>query len=322
LQAKDRHRALADAQLIHQFWNQAYEQFSDETVDAVVQRLVGRSSLPSNIDPLLIHDLPEAPGVYLFYGENDLPLYIGKSVNIRNRVLAHFGADHKNNKEMSLAQQLRRIDWIETAGELGALLTESKLIKEMMPVHNQRLRRKSALCAWQLQQQGEHLRPMLTWADHLDFGAQDNLYGLYHSLRDAQKALRSLAEQHGLCLSVLGIEKTAAGRTCFAHQLKKCRGACVGMEAPLAHAARLMVAMDKLKLACWPYPGPIAIREGEDLHVIDRWCYLGTAKNEAEIPELLQSGLPAFDRDTYMLLSKSLEKAEVVLLPQAFRVVG
>ena len=314
LQAKDRHRALADAQLIHQFWTQAYEQFSDETVDAAVQRLVGRSSLPSNIDPLLIHDLPEAPGVYLFYGENDLPLYIGKSVNIRNRVLAHFGADHKNSKEMSLAQQLRRIDWIETPGELGALLTESKLIKQMMPVHNQRLRRKSALCAWQLQQEGEHLRPVLTWAEQLDFGAQDNLYGLYHSLRDAQKALRNLAEQQQLCLSVLGIEKTSPGRPCFAHQLKKCRGACVGKEQPLAHAARLMVAMDKLKLSSWPYPGPIGVREGEELHVLDRWCYLGTAKHEADIHELLVSGRPAFDRDTYLTLSKALKKAEIVSL--------
>jgi len=314
LKAKDRHRALADAQLIHQFWTHLGENFPKETLDATVEKLVNRSSLPSHIDPLLIHDLPEGPGVYLFYGENDLPLYIGKSVNIRSRVLAHFAADHKNNKEMSLAQQLRRIDWIETAGELGALLTESKLIKQMMPVHNQRLRRKSALCAWQLQQQGEHLRPVLSWADDLDFGEQDNLYGLYHSLRDAQKALRSVADQHQLCLSVLGIEKTAAGRPCFAHQLKKCRGACVAKEAPLVHSARLMIAMNKLKLASWPYPGPIGVREGEELHVFDRWCYLGTAKHAADIHQLLAGGRPAFDRDTYLVLSKALKKADIVSL--------
>lgn len=322
LQAKDRHRALADAQLIHQFWTQACEQFSEAVVDQAAQRLVGRSSLPSNIDPNLIHDLPETPGVYLFYGENDLPLYIGKSVNIRNRVLAHFGADHKSNKEMSLAQQLRRIDRIETAGELGALLLEARLIKEKTPVHNQRLRRKNALCAWQLQQQGEQLKPVLRWAGELDFGAQDNLYGLYHSQRDAQKALRGVAEQHGLCLSVLGLEKTTTGRPCFGYQIKKCRGACVGLEAPLAHAARLLIAMQKLKLAVWPYSGAIGVREGEELHVIDRWCYLGTAKNEADIAELLQSGRPAFDRDTYMLLSKSLKKAEVVVLSRTAEMVG
>lgn len=303
-----RHRALADAQLIYQFWQQIHLTHDPVIIADTVKNLIGRSSLPSNIDRTLIDDLPESPGVYLFYGENDLPLYIGKSTNIRQRVLSHFSADHSHGKEMSLSQQLRRIDWIETAGELGALLMEAKLIKTLQPIHNRRLRRKNALCAWQLQQQAEHLRPVLTWADDLDFGVQDNLYGLYHSQRDAQKALRSIADQNQLCLSVLGIEKTSKGRPCFAQQLKKCKGVCIGQEKPVSHAARLLMAMNKLKLAIWPYPGAMGIQEGDELHVIDHWCYLGTAKNEAEVHDLLGSSRPAFDRDTYLILSKALKK--------------
>lgn len=314
LTVTDRHRALADAQAIHQFWQRLSDQFDQDTLFGTLQKLVNRSSLPSQIDPSVVHELPESPGVYLFYGENDLPLYIGKSINIRQRVLSHFSADHRHNKEMTLSQQLRRIDWIETAGELGALLTEAKLIKQRLPVHNQRLRRKNALCAWQLQAQGEQLLPKLVWADALDFGSQDNLYGLYHSLRDAQKALRNLAEQHQLCLSVLGLEKTAKDKPCFAYQLKRCRGACVGDEKPVQHAARLQMAMHKLKMASWPYPGAIGIREGDELHVIDRWCYLGTARNDEEIHGLLEQGRPAFDRDTYMMLAKALKKCQVVHL--------
>ncbi|WP_333874837.1 3'-5' exonuclease family protein [Methylobacter sp.] len=315
LKAKDRHRALADAQLIHQFWTHLAASFSVSALNDTVQQLVSRSSLPSHIDPLLIHDLPEGPGVYLFYGENDLPLYIGKSINIRQRVLSHFSADHRDTKEMTLSQQLRRIDWIETAGELGALLTEAKLIKQLMPTHNRRLRRKNDLCAWQLlQQEDEQLRPTLIWADDLDFGSQNNLYGLYHNQRDAQKALRSIADQYQLCLSSLGLEETAKGRPCFAYQIKKCKGACVGYEKPLEHAARLMVAMTKLKLTTWPYRGAIGIKEGDEIHVIDRWCYLGTAKHESEIHDLLAGGRPAFDRDTYLMLSKALKKAKVISL--------
>ncbi|HEY8037288.1 MAG TPA: exonuclease domain-containing protein [Methylobacter sp.] len=325
--ASGRHRALADAQLIHQFWQKIHSTHDAAIIADAVKKLVGRSSLPSNINPGLIDDLPESPGVYLFYGENDLPLYVGKSTNIRQRVLSHFSADHSHSKEMSLSQQLRRIDWIETAGELGALLTEAKLIKTLQPIHNRRLRRHNALCAWQLQQQNEHLRPVLIWADDLDFGAQDNLYGLYHSQRDAQKALRSIADQNQLCLSVLGIEKTSKGRPCFAQQLKKCKGACIGQEKPIEHAARLFMAMNKLKLATWPYPGAMGIQEGDELHVIDHWCYLGTAKNEAEVHDLLGSSRPAFDRDTYLILSKSLKKpvrlvqveGEYSLKPLSFR---
>ena len=312
LQAKERHRALADAQLIHQFWQQATQQFSAEVIEATVKNLVQRSSLPSQLDPNIIRGLPEGPGVYLFYGENDLPLYIGKSVNIRQRVLSHFSADHRNSKEMSLSQQTKRIDWIETGGELAALLTEARLIKQMTPVHNQRLRRKNALCAWQLQQNQDQLLPKLTWADDLDFGVQDNLYGLYSNQRDAQKSLRSLAEQHQLCLGLLGLEKVGNGKPCFAHQLKRCRGACVGKESGLEHAMRLLTAMGKLKLASWPYPGAIGIREADELHVIDHWCYLGTARSEDEVEALLQQGRPAFDRDTYMTLLKALKKCQIV----------
>jgi len=312
LQAKERHRALADAQLIYQFWQLSAQQFPAEAIEATVKNLVQRSSLPSQLDPNLVHELPEGSGVYLFYGENDLPLYIGKSVNIRQRVLSHFAADHRNSKEMSLSQQTKRIDWIETGGELGALLTEARLIKQLTPVHNQRLRRKNALCAWQLQQKQDQLLPQLAWANDLDFGVQDNLYGLYSNQRDAQKSLRSLAEQHQLCLGLLGLEKVANGKPCFAHQLKRCRGACVGKESGLEHAMRLLTAMGKLKLASWPYPSAIGIREGDELHVIDHWCYLGTARSEDEVEALLQQGRPAFDRDTYMTLLKALKKCQIV----------
>ncbi len=312
LTANERHRALADAQLIHQFWQQAHQQFSADIIADTVKQLVQRSSLPSQLDPNLVHDLPEGPGVYLFYGDNDLPLYIGKSVNIRQRVLSHFAADHRHGKEMSLSQQTKRVDWIETGGELGALLTEATLIKQMMPVHNQRLRRKKSLCAWQLEQKHDQLLPRLTWANDLDFGTQDNLYGLYHNQRDAQKALRHLAEQHQLCLGILGLEKIGNGKPCFAYQLKRCRGACVGKESGLEHAMRLLTAMNTLKLASWPYPGAIGIREADDLHVIDHWCYLGTARSDDEVDALLEQGRPAFDRDTYMTLVKALKKTQVV----------
>ncbi len=312
LKAKERHRALADAQLIYQFWQLSAQQFPAEAIEATVKKLVQRSSLPSQLDPNLVHELPESPGVYLFYGENDLPLYIGKSVNIRQRVLSHFAADHRNSKEMSLSQQTKRVDWIETSGELGALLTEARLIKQMTPVHNQRLRRKNALCAWQLQQTQDQLLPQLTWADDLDFGSQTNLYGLYNNQRDAQKALRNLAGEHQLCLSVLGLEKVGNGKPCFAHQLKRCRGACVGKESGLEHATRLLVAMGKLKLTSWPYPGAIGIREADELHVIDHWCYLGTARSEDEVEALLQQGRPVFDRDTYMTLVKALKESQIV----------
>ena len=310
-----RHRALGDAQVIYQFW-QDIQQTQDSTLLAsTIKKLVGRPSLPSQVDTHLIEDLPDTPGVYLFYGENELPLYVGKSTHIKQRVLAHFSADHRQSKEMSLSQQLRRIETIETAGEVGALLLEAQLIKTLQPIHNQRLRRSHDLCTWQLLQNAEVLSPVLTWADDLDFGVQENLYGLYRNQKDAQKALRNIAQEHQLCLGVLGLEKVSKGRPCFARQLHKCKGVCVGEEAMLSHALRFQQAMTKLKVSQWPYKGAIGLKEGADIHLIDHWCYLGTAKTKAEIIELLNNGRPAFDKDTYMILNKALKNSPEVIDP-------
>ena len=315
LTVSDRHRALGDAQLIHQFWQDIHKTLDEAYIAATVKKLVGRPSLPSQVDEALIQGLPDTAGVYLFYGENNLPLYVGKSTHIKQRVLSHFSSDYRHSKEMSLSQQLRRIEYIETAGEIGALLKEAQLIKTLQPIHNRRLRRSNDLCAWQLQQKIDSVVPVLTWADDLDFGGQENLYGLFRTQKDAHNALRKLAQDNGLCLGVLGLEKITKGRPCFARQLHKCQGVCVGDESMLMHSIRLQQAMTKLKVSQWPYEGVIGLKEAEDLHIIDHWCYLGTVQFETDIPALLDGGRPAFDKDTYMILNKAMKgRPEVIRL--------
>jgi DNA polymerase-3 subunit epsilon len=51
----------------------------------------------------------------------------------------------------------------------------------------------------------------------------------------------------------------------------------------------------------------LAIEEGADLHLFDRWCYLGTAANEAEVAELLSEKRPEFDLDIYKIIRKALK---------------
>ncbi|HJW26162.1 MAG TPA: exonuclease domain-containing protein [Rhodocyclaceae bacterium] len=311
LSAEARHRALADAQLIHQFWQRIHDAPGPEAVEAALKVLNARPSLPSHLDAGIADDLPDGPGVYLFYGENQLPLYVGKAKDLRKRVLSHFSADHASAKEMSLAQQVKRIDWIETAGEIGALLQEAALVKRLHPTHNRQLRKNEEVCTWTLVDEGEGwLRPALAFARDLDFGLQASCYGLFKNPKEAADVLRSLAAEHNLCDSLLGLEKAAPGKPCFGHQIKRCKGACVGKEPLAKHTMRLMGALVRLKLLSWPFAGPALIREGEEAHVVDGWRYLGTARSEAEIYELLEGPRPAFDRDTYKILAKAVARLE------------
>ncbi|MCA1979508.1 MAG: ethanolamine utilization protein [Thiobacillus sp.] len=317
LAADDRHRALADAELIRQFWQKLEtEPGPDALAEAVRQQFV-RPSLPPHLDAGVLDDLPDLPGVYLFYGENDVLLYVGKSVNLRQRVLSHFQADTRAFRELRISQQVRRIEWRETVGELGALLLESWLIKSRQPVHNRALRRASELCTWQLDERAPgEFRPRLACGEDLDLAQGRDCFGLFTSKREATQALKKIAEAHRLCLATLGLEKTSgAGRPCFGFQLQQCKGACVGKEAIGLHSARLMAALARLRLKTWPYPGAIGIverddvSEREDIHVVHNWCYLGTAHDAAQLAAILEKpGAPSFDRDTYKLLVKHLER--------------
>ena len=121
---------------------------------------------------------------------------------------------------------------------------------------------------------------------------------------------------------VLDLEKARPGKSCFAHQSHNCKGVCIGREPLGIHSARLMAALAKLKLKEWNYPGPIALVEkddfsGTDLHLVDRWCYLGTAQSEAGLWELLDSAptRPVFDADIYRQLNKAITQGKVEVLP-------
>ena len=320
LQTGDRHRALADADLIWQFWRLLQRDRGEDAVAEAVQQQLKRPSLPPHLDPALLDDLPESPGVYLFHGENDVLLYVGKSVNLRQRVLSHFAADTREYKAMRLTQEVRRIHWQETVGELGALLLESRLVKEGQPLHNRRLRRASDLCAWRLEEVAPgDFRPRLASGEDADFGRAGDLFGLFATQREATNTLRKIADAYELCPALLGLEKPAQpGRPCFAFQVHKCKGACVGKEPIGMHSARLMAALAKLKLEAWTYPGPIGLVERDDfldveeVHVVNNWRYLGTARSEAEVHDLLeQSGQARFDMDTYKLLKARLSKGKI-----------
>jgi DNA polymerase-3 subunit epsilon len=323
LEVEQRHRALGDARLIHQFWCKVSAEHPAPLVEATIAALTARPSLPTYLDASLAEDLPPGHGVYLFYGENSLPLYIGKSVNLRKRVLSHFAADHQAAKEMALSQQVRRVEWRETHGELGSLLLESSLVKQLLPIHNRRLRRSSEFCLWRLIELADgSLRPEAVRSIDLGPGVPEGLYGLFRSEPAARRALHDLADEHSLCHGQLGLQRCAPGHPCFARQLGRCFGVCTGAETVAAHNRRLLDALAAHQLARWPHAGPVGVREGPELHVLDQWCHLGTARCESEVFDLLDNTRPTLDLDIYLILRKLLPRARTVALRPSAGVPG
>jgi len=149
--------------------------------------------------------------------------------------------------------------------------------------------------------------PRYVPGDAIAAGEMTGRYGPFSSRRQARETLRSLADEHALCWTALGLEKRPG--PCFARQIKRCAGACVGAESGEEHAARLAVALAAHAIAQWPFPGMAALRErsvsGErvDVHVLRDWCWLGTARDDGELARIIEAPpRPAFDIDIVKLL--------------------
>ena len=302
-----RHRALGDADLLVQFWRVCEKTFGQARLLEAVNQLLGSVSLPPNISQAVIDAIPDTPGCYIFYGEHHAPLYIGKSISMRSRVMSHFQSALTVRKEMKLSQQVHHIEWIETGGELSALILEAKLIKERMPSANIKLRRSKDLCAWQLSQEPSGLqRPTLITHKHLQPGFQDNLYGVFNNKKEAQGYLAAVAKKYQLCEALLGLEKVDDGKPCFGYQVKQCQGACIGKVSLAVHNLKLQTALQLYKVPVWPFEGAVAIKDGHSLLVINKWCYLGTAKDHDELDDIAQSEDFDFDLDIYKVIKKAM----------------
>ncbi|WP_017349016.1 excinuclease Cho [Pantoea sp. A4] len=284
--------------------------------------MVNRSSSRLEFDAAAIYEYPEhlrdwlnglpaLPGVYTFHGESEtLPLYIGKSINLRSRVMAHF----RTVEEAKMLRQARRITWVTTAGDLGALLLEAQMIKQQQPLFNKRLRHNRQLCSLQLQ----HNSPQVVYARDLDFSTSPNLFGLFQNRHAALETLRNIADEQRLCHGLLGLENISNGRACFRSALKRCGGACCGRESVADHQMRLLAALERLRLVCWPWQGPVGLIETgshqTQIHVIDHWFYLGSVERLEEAADLkrVRSG---FDHDGYKILCGPLLSGKYPLVP-------
>ena len=300
----DRHRALGDARLAWHLARALVEGHAADDLAAALRSVLRRPSLPKHLDVDILTRIPESPGVYLFHGLNEHPLYIGKAACLRERIGAHFSGDWQSERGARLSEELRRIEWIETAGELSALLLEAELVKARMPAHNVRLRRRDEAVVLRL----DHAARKLVFepAANLDAGSLDGAFGPFGSKRAARGLVVALADAEGLCLKVLGLEKRKKDEPdfapCFAWQVRRCRGACCGEEAPEAHWERLAAALEAHRLPLWPHDDAVVLVEADPAsgrtarHAVRGWCLVDAS-----------GATRAFDHEAFRILRPYVE---------------
>lgn len=301
-----RDRAVPDAEAVLTLAQHLLQQVAPTTL--------GQQLRSAARPPLLAAErfarLPERPGVYYFVGDGGAQLYVGKSRNLRRRVMSHFQNDHRDRRSLQMVQQIRDVQLAVTAGELGALLFESAEIKRLQPLYNRRLRKQRELLTWALAGEPGELHIELLQHHALRPGLRH--VGLFRSRHQARQWLLEQARERRLCLRVLGLEEGEGA--CFAYQLGRCAGACCGEEPRSAHDRRLLAGAERLQTQAWPWNGPVALVERDEQHgltqwhVLDQWRHLGTVDQLDHAQPLLAARRGGFNLDTYHILLGHLRR--------------
>jgi DNA polymerase-3 subunit epsilon len=203
-----------------------------------------------------------------------------------------------------LCRRTTRIEVRETAGELGALLLESRLIKELRPFYNKAARRRRRIIIARRSLRKGYTGVTLEAVDRIDPSNTGAILGLFKHTTQAKEFLARIARSHRLCPKLLGLEQ--ARTYCFAHHLGRCDGACMGEEDPGEYNARVEEAFGERRLKAWPYQGPVVIEERcddngmKEKFVIDNWCLVGGSAG----------GAHRFDYDSYRILYKHIATNE------------
>ncbi len=207
------------------------------------------------LDPEKLKSLPEVPGVYYFYNQQAELVYIGKSKNIKSRVLSHF-SNHSSGKAMRMQTMVADVDCECTGSELIALLRESHEIKKHKPVFNRRQRRsmfRYELCSF-TDDQG-----YIRFALEKTCNKPTSPLNTFTTKAEAHGFLNRMIERFSLCQKLCGIYPSE--NHCFHYEIGACKGACTGKESPEKYNIRARKLIDVCSIG---YHNLLIIDEGRN----------------------------------------------------------
>lgn len=311
----DRHRAAGDALATVKLFDllKAQSGLNGNATNPFLGPAEKYKNLNGNLSVEDIEALPEKAGTYYFYDEKNTLLYIGKSKNIKKRVLSHLGSK-EGKRSMEMRERIASISFELTGSELIALLKESEEIKRNKPIYNRAQRR--SLSHWglypgkdpfgyitfQLARVSDRLEPPVT---------------AFNNKTEAREMITRQVEKHWLCQKLSGLYVTDGA--CFHYGIRQCNGACIQKEAVKEYNRRAEEMLSKYTL---DQGNMLIIDEGRDpaercVIRIEKGMYLGYGYLSIDegylgVEQMLNCVKPALDnRDVRQILSSWLRKNKV-----------
>jgi DNA polymerase-3 subunit epsilon len=316
IRIENRHRAMGDAKATAILFDKIL-QSNANIIDDIKNAAI---AIPKNLPPQLKEDaLSKIPtgitGVYYFHNTLGDVIYVGKSNDIKKRILQHF-ASGKTKKSARMLNDVAHISIENTGSELIALLLESDEIKKLKPIYNTSQKRTSAVPYYSIYEKLDDAGYVNLYVDRHQEG-RDSLTTVDSGI-EAKKIFERVVEKYNLCLAKCELHNFKGA--CFNYQIKKCNGACVGLENPEEYNERVEQAIKSFSFQNQSF---FLIGKGREegeksVVCIERGHYKGFGYFDANFGypsvEDLRMQIKSYshNRDIQMILSKFMKKAIIL----------
>jgi excinuclease ABC subunit C len=198
--------------------------------------------IPSEQIREILNNLPTRPGVYIHKDKHGRVIYVGKAVNLRQRVRSYFQNNVDSPKTLRLRQQIANIEIITTDSELEALLLEMTLIKKHKPQFNVQLKDDKRYPYIKVHWQDPFPKVTVTRRMERDgaryFGPYTSVWAVHQTLDQLRKLFPYLT-----CDRVITGQDE---RACLYFDIKLCNGPCIGQVNQEEYRAMIQQLMDFL----------------------------------------------------------------------------
>jgi excinuclease ABC subunit C len=191
----------------------------------------------------ILDTLPTKPGCYIMKNAADTIIYVGKAINLKNRVRSYFHSDASHdNKTRRLVRDIAHLEWIVVGSELEALILEMNLIKRHRPKYNIRLKDDKRYPYIKVHWNDAYPTVTVTRLMSEDggryFGPYTSAWAVYQTLDVLRRIFPFLTCDR----EITGLDK----RACLYYDIKLCTAPCTGAIDQVGYRQMITDLMDFL----------------------------------------------------------------------------